>query len=33
MSEIASFIDTIIDDFVITRKKPKANFTQFLSLL
>lgn len=30
MSEIAVFIDTIIDDFVVTRKKPKANFTQFL---
>jgi hypothetical protein len=30
MSEIASFIDTIIDDFVVTRKRPKASFTQFL---
>lgn len=30
MSEIAAFIDTIIDDFVTTRKKPKANFMQFL---
>jgi hypothetical protein len=30
MSEIAAFIDTIIDDFVVTRKKPKANFIQFL---
>ena len=30
MSEIAVFIDTVIDDFVVTRKKPKAKFTQFL---
>lgn len=30
MSDIAAFIDTIIDDFVVTRKKPKANFIQFL---
>lgn len=30
MSEIAAFIDTVIDDFVVTRKKTKANFTQFL---
>lgn len=30
MSEIAAFIDTIIDDFVVTRKKPKASFIQFL---
>jgi hypothetical protein len=30
MSEIAAFIDTVIDDFVITRKKSKANFMQFL---
>ncbi len=30
MSEIAAFIDTVIDNFVITRKKPKASFTQFL---
>ena len=30
MSEIAAFIDTVIDDFVVTRKKPKASFTQFL---
>ena len=30
MSEIAAFIDTVIDNFVVTRKKPKASFTQFL---
>jgi hypothetical protein len=30
MSQIAAFIDSIIDDFVVTRKKPKANFMQFL---
>ena len=30
MSEIAAFIDTVIDSFVVTRKKPKASFTQFL---
>lgn len=30
MSQIAAFIDTVIDDFVITRKKSKANFMQFL---
>jgi hypothetical protein len=30
MSEIAAFIDSVIDDFVITRKKPKASFMQFL---
>lgn len=30
MSEIAAFIDTVIDNFVVTRKKPKANFIQFL---
>lgn len=28
--EISSFIDLIIDDFVITRKKPKASFIKFL---
>lgn len=30
MSEIAAFIDTVIDNFVVTRKKPKASFVQFL---
>jgi hypothetical protein len=30
MSDIAAFIDTVIDNFVVTRKKPKASFTQFL---
>jgi hypothetical protein len=30
MSQIAAFIDTVIDDFVVTRKKSKANFIQFL---
>lgn len=30
MSEIGAFIDTVIDDFVINRKKPKARITQFL---
>lgn len=30
MSDIAAFIDTIVDEFVKTRKKPKASFTQFL---
>lgn len=30
MSQIAAFIDTVIDDFVRTRKKPKASFMQFL---
>lgn len=28
--EISSFIDILIDDFVIQRKKPKANFIKFL---
>jgi len=28
--EISSFIDILIDDFVINRKKPKANFIKFL---
>lgn len=30
MSEIGAFIDTVIDDFVVNRKKPKARITQFL---
>jgi hypothetical protein len=30
MSDIAAFIDTVIDNFVVTRKKPKASFMQFL---
>lgn len=30
MSEIAAFIDTVIDSFVVSRKKPKASFMQFL---
>jgi hypothetical protein len=28
--EISSFIDIIIDDYVVTRKKPKASFIKFL---